>query len=122
MAGKDGNAKGSGRPDLERWQALAREELRGKDPDQLVWETPEGIRVKPLYTAADLEKLESVDTLPGMAPFLRGPRRQPLRGADAGGAGGEPRPDQRRPLRGGRALSAGDVGGSAMFHPFPSAE
>jgi len=74
MAGKDGNAKGSGRPDLERWQALAREELRGKDPDQLVWETPEGIRVKPLYTAADLEKLESVDTLPGMAPFLRGPR------------------------------------------------
>ena len=36
--------------------------------------TPEGIPVKPLYTAADLEELENVDTLPGFAPFMRGPR------------------------------------------------
>ena len=36
--------------------------------------TPEGIAVKPLYTAQDLEKLESLDTLPGFAPFMRGPR------------------------------------------------
>ena len=58
---------------IENWRALAREELKGRDPDALVWTTPEGIDVKPLYTAADLERIE-VDTLPGFAPFTRGPR------------------------------------------------
>ena len=42
--------------------------------DTLTWQTPEGIAVKPLYTAADLEGLEHVNTLPGFEPFLRGPR------------------------------------------------
>ena len=51
--------------DLERWRELAREELGGKDPETLVWETPEGLRVKPLYTAADLESARATDTLPG---------------------------------------------------------
>jgi methylmalonyl-CoA mutase len=37
------------------------------------WETPEGITVKPLYTAADLDGLDFLDTYPGIAPFLRGP-------------------------------------------------
>jgi len=64
----------SKRADLEKWRGLATSELKGKDPESLTWETPEGIRIKPLYTAADLEKLESLDTLPGAAPFLRGPR------------------------------------------------
>ncbi|WP_299616360.1 methylmalonyl-CoA mutase [Pelagibius sp.] len=59
---------------LEDWQALAAKELRGADPGSLAWETPEGIRVKPLYTAADLEGLEGVNSLPGFAPFTRGPR------------------------------------------------
>jgi methylmalonyl-CoA mutase len=62
------------RADLESWQALATKDLRGKDPESLVVETPDGIRIKPLYTAADLEALELVDTLPGVFPFLRGPR------------------------------------------------
>jgi len=62
------------RTDLERWRELATKELRGKDPANLVWETPEGIRVRPLYTAADLEKLEHLDTLPGLFPYLRGVR------------------------------------------------
>src|SRR5690606_24414920 len=62
------------RSDLERWRELATRELRGKDPDALVWETPEGLRVRPLYTAADLEKLEHVDTLPGLFPYVRGVR------------------------------------------------
>jgi methylmalonyl-CoA mutase len=53
---------------------LAAKELRGADPDTLVWTTPEGIPVKPLYTAADLEDLEAVGTLPGFEPFLRGVR------------------------------------------------
>ena len=59
---------------IESWQALAAKELRGVDPDSLVWETPEGIPVKPLYTAADLEDLEAVGSLPGFEPFLRGVR------------------------------------------------
>jgi methylmalonyl-CoA mutase len=56
------------------WQKLAAKELGGKGGDALAWETPEGIRVKPLYTAEDLEKLETVGTLPGFPPYLRGPR------------------------------------------------
>jgi methylmalonyl-CoA mutase len=64
----------SKRADLEKWREFARSELKGRDPETLVVETPEGIRIKPLYTAIDLEKLEALDTLPGAAPFLRGPR------------------------------------------------
>jgi methylmalonyl-CoA mutase len=61
-------------PNLDDWKALAASELRGADPDSLVWRTPEGIPVKPLYTHADLEGLEHVDTLPGFDPFVRGVR------------------------------------------------
>jgi len=60
--------------DLQRWDELAAKELRGRDPSQLRWQSPDGIEVKPLYTAADLEGLEYVDTLPGTVPFVRGPR------------------------------------------------
>ena len=59
---------------LDEWQALAGKELRGKPLESLEWRTLEGIEVKPVYTSADLEKLEHVNTLPGMAPFVRGPR------------------------------------------------
>ncbi len=61
-------------PDLEQWRDLASKELKGADPDTLTWETPEGIPVKPLYTAADLEALETVGALPGFEPFVRGLR------------------------------------------------
>ena len=60
--------------DLEKWRELAAKELRGKDPDELVWTSPDGLEVKPLYTARDLEGLEQIDTLPGVFPFVRGPR------------------------------------------------
>ena len=60
-------------PTLDAWRSLAEKELKG-DPDSLIRTTPEGIPVKPLYTAADLEDLEAVGTLPGLAPFVRGPR------------------------------------------------
>jgi methylmalonyl-CoA mutase len=60
--------------DLERWKELARQELRGESPDGLVWTPAEGVPVKPLYTAQDLEALEWTDTLPGASPFVRGPR------------------------------------------------
>jgi methylmalonyl-CoA mutase len=60
--------------DLAAWRALAAKELKGGDPDELVRETPEGIRVKALYSAEDLEGLETLGGLPGFAPYLRGPR------------------------------------------------
>jgi methylmalonyl-CoA mutase len=60
--------------DRKRWSELATQELRGKDPSQLRWVSPDGIELKPLYTAADLEGIEHTNTLPGMAPFVRGPR------------------------------------------------
>ena len=56
------------------WQAAAARELRGGTAEDLNWQTLEGIEVKPLYTADDLEDLENLDSLPGMPPFLRGPR------------------------------------------------
>ena len=59
---------------LADWEALARAELKGASPDSLIWHTPEGIAVKPLYTAADLEGLDHLGGMPGVAPFLRGPR------------------------------------------------
>nr|MBC8240054.1 methylmalonyl-CoA mutase [Alphaproteobacteria bacterium] len=58
----------------DEWRALAQKELRGGNVDDLTWQTPEGIAVKPLYTAADLEGLENLNTLPGTEPFLRGVR------------------------------------------------
>jgi methylmalonyl-CoA mutase len=58
--------------DVERWHEVARSELKGADPDSLVVTTPEGIPVKPLYTAADLP--EDGPGLPGLAPFTRGVR------------------------------------------------
>ena len=58
----------------EQWRKLASEELKGADPDDLVWHTPEGIDVSPLYTAEDIDDLEHVDSLPGVEPFLRGVR------------------------------------------------
>jgi methylmalonyl-CoA mutase len=56
------------------WEKLAAKELRDKPLSSLDWMTPEGIAVKPLYTAADLENLESVGSLPGFPPFTRGPK------------------------------------------------
>jgi methylmalonyl-CoA mutase len=56
------------------WEKLAAKELRDKPLSSLDWMTPEGILVKPLYTAADLENLESVGSLPGFPPFTRGPK------------------------------------------------
>jgi methylmalonyl-CoA mutase len=59
--------------DAKDWMALAAKELKGRSLDELTWPSPEGLAVKPLYTAADLEGIEA-DTLPGFAPFTRGVR------------------------------------------------
>ncbi|MFN0185036.1 MAG: methylmalonyl-CoA mutase [Aquabacterium sp.] len=57
-----------------QWEAAARKSAPGGDLDALNWVTPEGIVVKPLYTAADTASLAQVDTLPGFAPYIRGPQ------------------------------------------------
>ena len=55
-------------PTIDQWAAAAAKEVKGAD---LTWQTPEGIAVKPLYTAEDV----TVDPgLPGFAPFTRGVR------------------------------------------------
>lgn len=61
-------------PDKHKWMELAAKELRGKPVESLNWMTPEGIEVKPLYTAEDIEGMECVNTLPGIGPYVRGPR------------------------------------------------
>ncbi|MBP1849101.1 methylmalonyl-CoA mutase [Rhizobium halophytocola] len=59
---------------IEEWQALAGKELKGKDLGDLTWHTPEGIDVKPIYTADDLDGVGHLGSLPGISPFTRGPR------------------------------------------------
>ncbi len=59
---------------IDNWKKMAEKELRGKPLDSRTWMSPEGIPIKPLYTAEDLEKMEHVNTLPGEIPFMRGPR------------------------------------------------
>jgi len=56
----------------ESWADSVRED-DGIDPEKLVFATPEGIDVRPLYTAEDLTGLDFLNTLPGVPPFLRGP-------------------------------------------------
>jgi methylmalonyl-CoA mutase len=56
------------------WVELATRERKGGIPDEMTWNTSEGIAVKPLYTSEDLQSLEHLDSLPGMAPFVRGPK------------------------------------------------
>ncbi|EJC83955.1 methylmalonyl-CoA mutase [Rhizobium leguminosarum bv. trifolii WSM2297] len=58
---------------LSDWAELAQKELRAA-PETLNWQTPEGIAVKPLYTAEDLEGADHLGSLPGFSPFTRGPR------------------------------------------------
>ncbi len=59
---------------LAQWQQAAAKSAPGGDLGALDWLTPEGIRVKPLYTAADTAALPHTDTLPGFEPFIRGPQ------------------------------------------------
>ncbi|MFZ5929880.1 MAG: methylmalonyl-CoA mutase [Pseudomonadota bacterium] len=60
------------KPTIEEWRALAAKELGKRPIDALTWHTPEGIDVKPLYTAADVAGLDFADGLPGFSPYVRG--------------------------------------------------
>ncbi|MFX0545612.1 methylmalonyl-CoA mutase [Roseovarius sp. S1116L3] len=54
------------------WRKLAEAELKDRPLEDLTWHTIEGIDVKPLYTAEDIEGLEHMGGIPGAAPFTRG--------------------------------------------------
>ena len=66
-------------PSVEQAQALIEEGANANNyaAEQVVWSTPEGIDVKPVYTGADrtaaAESGYPLDSFPGAAPFLRGP-------------------------------------------------
>lgn len=55
----------------EAWATLAKKQLKGKNPKDLIWHTPEGISIKPVYTQADTAAVS--DELPGVFPYSRGP-------------------------------------------------
>ena len=58
---------------LSQWSSLVEQQSKGLKPDDFTWETPEGIPLKVLYTAEDTSNLAYTDTLPGIAPYIRGP-------------------------------------------------
>ncbi|WP_019530014.1 methylmalonyl-CoA mutase [Dasania marina] len=59
---------------LDEWKALATKQMKGLTPEEMTWHTPEGIDLKCLYTAEDVKDLEYTNTMPGMAPYIRGPQ------------------------------------------------
>jgi methylmalonyl-CoA mutase len=59
---------------LEQWAKAASRSAPGGQVDALNWITPDGLTVKPLYTAADTAGLPHANTLPGFEPFVRGPQ------------------------------------------------
>lgn len=59
---------------ITAWEERATSELKGKPLSDIHWQTPEGIEVKPVYTAEDLSQLSHFDSMPGFPPFTRGPR------------------------------------------------
>ena len=59
---------------LQQWVEAAKKSFPASDLLGLNWNTPDGISIKPLYTAKDLQGLLHTDTMPGFAPYLRGPQ------------------------------------------------
>ena len=62
-------------PINEKWGKLAAKQMKGKDPETLLWHTQEGITIKPIYTKEDVAKLstDNAEELPGIHPYTRGP-------------------------------------------------
>jgi methylmalonyl-CoA mutase len=59
---------------LEDWRQLATKQMKGRAPESLEVDTPEGLTMKPLYTREDLDKVDFADSLPGLPPYVRGPQ------------------------------------------------
>ena len=103
------------------WLDLASTEMKGGDPQELNWHTPEGIVVKPIYTQDDMQGLNHMGSLPGKAPYLRGPKATMYAGRPwtirqyAGfSTAEESNKFYRAALRGGQR---GPVGGFRSGHP-----
>ncbi|MBW6506254.1 MAG: methylmalonyl-CoA mutase [Rhodobacteraceae bacterium] len=98
------------------WRKLAAKELKGQNPDELIWNTLEGIAVKPLYTADDVAGLPQMREVPGVVPFTRGVRATMYAGRPwtirqyAGFSTAEASNDFYR-----KALAAGQQGVSVAF-------
>ena len=61
--------------DIEKaWLETVEKELKGGSKEDLVYKTPEGIALKPLYTLDDLENIEHTYSMPGVPPYVRGAR------------------------------------------------
>src|SRR6056297_1298994 len=58
----------------DEWRSIAEKELRGRSLEDLTWKTLEGIDIEPLYTEEDVADLDHLGSIPGQAPFTRGPR------------------------------------------------
>ena len=59
---------------VKQWEKQAASELRDRKLADLDWQTPEGIAVKPVYTAEDLRGIDNLNQMPGAAPYMRGPK------------------------------------------------
>lgn len=59
---------------LDQWKSLVEKESKGKKAEQFVWNSPEGIPIKALYTNEDIENLKNTNSMPGIEPFIRGPK------------------------------------------------
>ena len=59
---------------LDDWKSSAQKSAPNGNPEKLGWNTPDGIHIKALYTAADTQDLNYTDTLPGFEPYIRGPQ------------------------------------------------
>jgi len=59
---------------VNAWTKMVTAQAKGKGPETLTWQTPEGIDIKALYTAEDMKGLPYANTMPGMEPFVRGPQ------------------------------------------------
>lgn len=59
---------------LDAWKKSAQKSAPNGDVDKLGWQTPDGIHLKALYTAEDIEGLQYTHSLPGFEPFVRGPQ------------------------------------------------
>ena len=59
---------------LAEWEALATKQMKGLTPEEMEWHTPEGVPIKVLYTQEDVKDLKFANTMPGLAPYVRGPQ------------------------------------------------
>jgi len=67
-------SESNGESHLEQWEKTAAKSAPGGRVGDLNWRTPDGITVKPLYTAEDVQGLPHANTLPGFPPYVRGPQ------------------------------------------------